>query len=100
MIKVAILRRVLPYVPDIGSAWLREKLFELVPHEGMQKVKAIVDVMHRRSVEIFEEKKRELEKGDEAVVHQIGEGKDIMSILRECRPPETSWLRPSRPDKL
>ena len=90
----------LPYVPEWGSPWIRRRIVELFPHEGVQQLKSIIDVMHRRSVEIFEEKKRALEKGDEAVMHQIGEGKDIMSILRECRPPETSWLRPSRPDKL
>ena len=42
--------------------------------------------MHDRSVKIFNEKKALLEKGDDALKHQIGEGRDIMSILRElCR---------------
>lgn len=37
--------------------------------------------MHRRAVHIYEQKKRALEEGDESVTKQIGEGKDIMSIL-------------------
>ncbi|KAI0760472.1 cytochrome P450 [Fomes fomentarius] len=80
-VKVAFLRRLLPYVIDVGPPWLRRKILELIPHKGLQELKAIVDTMHRRSVEIFEEKKRALEKGDEAVTQQVGEGKDIMSIL-------------------
>lgn len=82
-VKVAFLRRLLPYVIDIGPPWLRRKILELIPHKGLQELKAIVDTMHRRSVEIFEQKKRALEKGDEIVTQQVGEGKDIMSILCE-----------------
>lgn len=32
---------------------------------------------------IFDEKKRALSEGEEAVVRQVGKGKDIMSILCE-----------------
>ncbi|KAI0760468.1 cytochrome P450 [Fomes fomentarius] len=81
MIKVSLLRRLLPYIPDIGNPWLRRKLVELFPHEGVQHLKAIVDVMHRRSIEIYKEKIRALEKGDEAVKQNIGEGRDLISIL-------------------
>lgn len=38
--------------------------------------------MHKTSTKIFEGKKKALEKGDDAVVHQVAEGRDIMSILR------------------
>ena len=37
--------------------------------------------MHDTSIKILEGKKRALEKGDDAVVHQIAEGRDIMSVL-------------------
>lgn len=37
--------------------------------------------MDRTCVDIFEGKKRALKEGDEAVSKQVGEGKDIMSIL-------------------
>ena len=36
-----------------------------------------------------------LEKGDEAVLHQMNDGKDIMSILRECgkvAPPDDAHI--------
>lgn len=77
-----LLRRILPYLPDIGSRALRRTLVDIFPHRGVQHMKAVVDVMHRRSIDIYKEKKRALEQGDEAVTRQIGAGKDIMSILR------------------
>ena len=46
-------------------------------------MREISDIMHERSVLIYNLKKDALEKGDEALKHQIGEGRDIMSILCE-----------------
>ena len=42
-------------------------------------------MLHARSVLIFNEKKAALEKGDDALKYQIGEGRDIMSILCTLR---------------
>ena len=39
--------------------------------------------MHEHSLRIVEERKAALSKGDEAVLHQVGEGKDIMSVCRK-----------------
>ena len=39
------------------------------------------DTLWRRSEEIYASKKQAFEQGDEAVAQQIGEGKDLMSIL-------------------
>lgn len=41
--------------------------------------------MYSTSVSIIDGKRDALEKGDEAVVEQVGRGKDIMSILRMSR---------------
>lgn len=46
-------------------------------------LKKNVDLMHERAVAICEEKKRLLAQGDEAFKDKVGEGKDLMSILRE-----------------
>ena len=43
----------------------------------------ISDAMHARSVRIINEKRAALAGGDEALKQQVGEGKDIMSVLRE-----------------
>ena len=46
----------------------------------------ISDTMAQRSIEIINEKKAALLKGDDSLVDQIGEGKDIMSICRASYP--------------
>ncbi|RPD54899.1 cytochrome P450 [Lentinus tigrinus ALCF2SS1-7] len=81
---IHFLRRLLPYVTDFGTPVLRRKLLELVPNPAVQKMKDIVDTIWRQSEEIYESKKRALEQGDEAVAQQIGEGKDLMSILLQA----------------
>ena len=43
---------------------------------------SIYGTMERRSREIIMEKKALLAKGDAALAHEVGEGKDIMSICR------------------
>lgn len=78
-----ILRRIVPYLPDIGSPWLKRKLVELFPSKNVQKLLYITDLVHEKAVGIYQEKKRMIEQGDEALKHKVGEGKDLMSILRE-----------------
>ena len=58
-------------------------LLRLFPSVSVRKVMQIYDTMERRSAEIIAEKKAALSKGDAALAHEVGEGKDIMSILRE-----------------
>ncbi|KAI0355254.1 cytochrome P450 [Trametes cingulata] len=79
--EIQLLRRLVPYLCDIGTPWLRRKVVELIPHRGLQRMRNIVDVLHRHAVAIYEEKKRALEEGDEVLSQKIGEGKDLMSIL-------------------
>ena len=52
----------------------------------MRRYRDIVDVMDEQSRNIYQGKKAALEKGEEAVVQQIGEGRDIMSILSKKSP--------------
>ena len=56
---------------------------ELTPLKTVQRLREVADDLHNRSVLIFNEKKTALEGGDEALKQQIGEGRDVMSILRE-----------------
>ncbi|KAJ3548741.1 hypothetical protein NM688_g5258 [Phlebia brevispora] len=69
------------HLSKLGPASLRGKIVELLPDPNLRALKNIVDVMHMRSIEILEDKRRALREGDAAVEEQIGEGKDIMSIL-------------------
>ena len=78
---IAFLRRLLlPYLPERGKA-LQRWLLDRLPHPRVQRVKDIVDTLHRCAVMVFESKKAALAAGDESVMRQIGEGRDIMSIL-------------------
>ena len=44
----------------------------------------ISDIMQRRSQEIISERKEALLQGDQAMLAQVGEGKDLMSICCKC----------------
>ncbi|KAF9466558.1 cytochrome P450 [Collybia nuda] len=65
----------------IGTPRFRRLIVDVLPWKSLQKLRDIVDIMHNTSTEIFEEKKKALEEGNEAVLKQVGRGKDILSIL-------------------
>ncbi|KAI0661554.1 cytochrome P450 [Cubamyces menziesii] len=79
--KAAIPRRVIPYLPDIRFAGIGHKILEMFPHDGVKDLVKLSDILWTRSTEILTQKREALEKGDESVAAQVGEGKDIMSIL-------------------
>ena len=76
-----MLRGLLPYIDNIGSPALRRFLVKLVPYGRVQKLREIIDIMEKASVEILQSKKAALQLGDEALLKQVGRGKDIISIL-------------------
>lgn len=76
----------LPRVSQIGPAWFRRWVVNIFPWKTAHDVRDIIDVLHNTSVEIFESKMAALAQGDKALADQIGQGKDIMSIL------STPWL--------
>ncbi len=77
------MRVIVPLIDYLGPAWFRRWLVNLFPHKSVQRMKFIVDTMYERSKEIYETKKALIESGDDAMLHQVGEGRDVMSILRE-----------------
>ncbi|KAH9853037.1 cytochrome P450 [Lenzites betulinus] len=81
MRKSSAMRLLLPYVAHIGPAAFRRWVLELIPTPIVQRMVEISDIMHARSLLIFNEKKAALERGDEAMKLQVGEGRDVMSIL-------------------
>jgi len=66
---------------NIGSPSFRRFILDRVPHKKLQRLKEIVDIMTNKSVEIFNEKRAAMKAGEEVVMQQLSEGKDIMSIL-------------------
>ena len=83
MFNLITVRQLIPYAVKLGPAWLRRRLLMMVPSKQIQRAREIVDTMDTMSIDIFRKKKEALTKGDEAVVTQVGRGKDIMSVLCE-----------------
>ena len=83
LVHLTLPRLLLPYIANIGSPAFRRRVVEMLPSKDLQRMVEITDTLHERSVHIYNLKKDALEKGDEALKHQIGEGRDIMSILCE-----------------
>ena len=67
----------------IGTPKFRRFMVDLMPFKNVRKLRDIVDILDGTAVEILEAKRRALREGDEAVKGQIGQGKDVMSVL--CR---------------
>lgn len=74
-------REITPYLSYLGPAWFRRFLLDLVPIPKVQRLKRITDTVAKRMGEIYYAKKAALESGDEELLHALGEGKDIMSVL-------------------
>ena len=71
------------YAKWFGPPAFRRRILEKVPSRNVQRLMEIADVLHSRSVLIFNEKKATLHQGGDTVKTQIGEGWDIMNVLRE-----------------
>ena len=61
-------------------------MMDWLPIRGLKLFKDVVTKMDFESRKIYDEKKAVLASGDEGFVKQVGEGKDIISILRESTP--------------
>ncbi|TBU29266.1 cytochrome P450 [Dichomitus squalens] len=79
--RLPLLPIVLPWMTYLAPDHLIKDILRLLPHAGLRRMMDISDTMERRSQEIIAEKKAALTKGDQTVVDQVGERKDIMSIL-------------------
>ncbi|KAH9927308.1 cytochrome P450 monooxygenase [Fomitopsis serialis] len=79
--KLKELALILPHVRQIVPACLRGPLSRVLPISTARDMKYTADFVAQRSQEVFELKKRALQKSDEASAEQVGHGKDIMSIL-------------------
>ncbi|KAJ3860683.1 cytochrome P450 [Lentinula novae-zelandiae] len=85
---------VLPLVSNIGPPSFRRFVINILPWKNLHQMRDIADYMYKVAVDIFEEKKRTLEAGDEAIKNQIGKGKDVISVLMK------EHIRASKEDRL
>jgi hypothetical protein len=54
---------------------------ELTPWKKLETLRNMVDVMEDTSVQVLEEKKNAIAQGDDVVLQQVGQGKDLLSVL-------------------
>ncbi|KAH9930181.1 cytochrome P450 [Amylocystis lapponica] len=94
ILSLTVYRTSIPYIGGLGPPAFRRWVMEMIPHKQIQKMKNIVDIMSERASDIFTEKKNAFRAGDEAVLRQVGEGKDIMSVLMKAN------MEASEDDKL
>lgn len=80
---LSLVNPLIPTLDRLFPRWFLGMLARATPHAGLQKMRHIVDVMHRTSLQVYEDKKRALVAGDKAVEEQLGSGRDIMSILSQ-----------------
>ncbi|KAI0779694.1 cytochrome P450 [Fomes fomentarius] len=74
-------RVIFPYLKYLGPQWFRRMVVDFMPYPKVQQVKRVVDMVFSRSKEILEAKRTAIERGDQEMLHTVGEGKDVMSIL-------------------
>ncbi|KII90946.1 hypothetical protein PLICRDRAFT_107275 [Plicaturopsis crispa FD-325 SS-3] len=81
VVRLVVARQYMPFLVKLGPSWFRRFLVNITPSKDLHKVRDMVDIIEKSSVEIFEGKKRALAEGEESVLQQVGQGRDIMSIL-------------------
>lgn len=86
-------RIIVPYLHYLGPPWFRRMLLDMLPNKKIQRIKNLTDIVHTKSKEIFLVKKAAIERGDQELLHTVGEGKDIMSILCEYHSPASAISR-------
>ncbi|KAG6861366.1 hypothetical protein C0995_001099 [Termitomyces sp. Mi166 len=84
----------LPILVKIGSPRFRRWCVDHFPSKKLRDMRDMVDTWDRTTNEILEEKKRALMEGDEALATQIGQAKDLLSILMKAN------MEASEEDKL
>ncbi|KAH9857430.1 cytochrome P450 [Lenzites betulinus] len=79
--RVALLGFILPPLSYIIPIRLCRAIMRVIPNSDIRQMMNISDTMVKRSLEIINEKKMALLKGDDVMREKVGEGKDLMSIL-------------------
>jgi len=76
-----VLRNLFPYVAKIFHPKVLKFMGKAIPWRALNRLIYLTGAMHANARDIYETKKRLLESGDSATVKQIGDGKDIISLL-------------------
>jgi len=82
LFELEALRDVFPYIYNIFPKPFLRWVVKVFPSRRLRRAGEIVDTLESSSVKILAEKRAAFAAGDEAIAEQIGEGRDLMSVLR------------------
>lgn len=71
----------IPYCVRYIPLRLRQIAAPWVPHAGIQKLRHLTLILGQQSKQIYLDQKAAVEKGDQTAIHQVKEGRDILSVL-------------------
>ena len=74
-------RQLFPYLLRIFHPKFLKVMGQIVPWRNLNHIIKLVDIMNANARNIYETKKSLLNSGDEATTKQVGDGKDIISLL-------------------
>ncbi|KAI0262732.1 cytochrome P450 [Gloeopeniophorella convolvens] len=81
MSSLVVPRNIFPYFYRVFPAWFLKIAGRILPWERLNHAMDVAGMMTTNASKVYEAKKRLLEEGDDATVKQVGEGKDIISLL-------------------
>ncbi|KAI9440829.1 cytochrome P450 [Lactarius indigo] len=100
MSSLAVYRNLFPYVHKVFHPRVLKLVGRMLPWPKLNHLMDISETMNTEARRIYEMKKRLLELGDDATVKQIGDGKDILSLLMQACVTESENDRPSEEEVL
>ena len=81
MSSLTVSRNLFPYVYKIFHPKILKFVGRMLPWPGLNQLMDVAETMNAEARRIYQTKKRLLESGDDATVKQVGNGKDIISLL-------------------
>ena len=90
-------RNLFPYVDKVVHPKVLKFLGRALPWPRLNHLMDVAETLNSKSRGIYETKKRLLELGDDATIRQVGDGKDIISLLSAYNAPRFQIRNLKRP---
>ncbi|KAH9057443.1 cytochrome P450 monooxygenase [Lactarius vividus] len=100
MSSLAVHRNLFPYVHRVFHPTILKLLGRMLPWPKLNHLMDISETMNAGARRIYETKKRLLELGYDPTTKQVGDGKDILSLLMQTCAAESENSRPSEEEVL
>jgi len=84
MPSLLVARNLLPYLTKVFHPKVLKFMGKAAPWRSLNRIIELTDIMNANAREIYDAKKRLLESGEGATVNQVGDGKDIISLLMQA----------------